>query len=96
MYLYIFVFREEWVAAIRGVADRLAEMGDVDMPSESSNINSSRVLGANSRMLEAAADHHQHHHQSSSSVNADEFNAKFSRLGTANTSSGKKKVVCYI
>ncbi|XP_075232869.1 AKT serine/threonine protein kinase [Lycorma delicatula] len=76
--------REEWVAAIRGVADRLAEMGDVDMPSES---NSSRVLGANSRMSEAAD-----HHQSSSSANADEFNAKFSRLGTANTSSGKKKV----
>lgn len=89
-------YREEWVAAIRGVADRLAEIGDVEMPPSDFNSSSNRVL-ANTRMLETSSNpHHHHHHPSNSSANVDEFNAKFSRLGTTDKSSGKKKVVCII
>ncbi|GLH15517.1 RAC serine/threonine-protein kinase [Gryllus bimaculatus] len=71
--------REEWVAAIRGVADRLAEQGDVDMQpagggSGSGSASSSRGGGDSEDALI-------------------ELGAKFSVQGTsASKSSGKKKV----
>ncbi|XP_046981680.1 RAC serine/threonine-protein kinase [Schistocerca americana] len=69
--------REEWVAAIRYVADRLAGSEDVDMPT--SDLDRSASFGDS--------------FDNGSSAALNELGAKFSVQGTSNSkSSGKKKV----